>query len=45
MKTQRNSVAGSPELSDVLVSVNPRNDGEVEISVENILFRRAMSLK
>lgn len=40
MKIQRNSVAGSLESSDVLVSVSPRDDEKVEIAVESIVFRQ-----
>ncbi|GAB1486299.1 hypothetical protein MASR2M79_13480 [Aminivibrio sp.] len=40
MKALRSSVAGSLESSDVLVSVSPRDDGNIEISVESIVYRQ-----
>ena len=40
MKALRSSVAGSLESSDVLVSVSPRDDGNIEIAVESIVFRQ-----
>ncbi len=40
MKALRSSAAGSLESSDVLVSVSPGDDGNIDISVESIVFRQ-----